>query len=268
VAQRSAKQSRELPAALERTLPLLDPARRPSDPAAAAAAGYLDLIGGREPRSTGRAQDLMLTGFVPAIYERWWRPALGRVAKGLLGPGMADEHRIARLLLGLVPGDGVLDVACGPGNFTRDFARAVREEGLAVGIDASPTMLERAIRDTPNPYGNVAYVRGNAVELPFRDQSFDAVCCFAALHLFADPFSALDHMTRVLTPGGRIALFTSCRTSSSPARTVDGFLGARSGMRMFERAEITGALEERGFHDVRRRVTGLSQFVGGRKGPK
>ncbi len=31
---------------------------------------------------------------------------------------MKDEHRIARLLLGLSPGDGVLDVACGTGNFT------------------------------------------------------------------------------------------------------------------------------------------------------
>ena len=48
----------------------------------------------------------MLTGFVPAIYERWWRPALARIAKGALGPGMRDEHRIARLLLGLTRGDG------------------------------------------------------------------------------------------------------------------------------------------------------------------
>ena len=89
--------------------------------AAAAAAGYLDLLGGHEPTSTGIAQNLMLTGLVPTIYERWWRPALGRIAKGLLGPGMADEHRIARLLLGLTPGDGVLDIACGTGNFTRRF---------------------------------------------------------------------------------------------------------------------------------------------------
>ena len=266
MARRGGSKAVDLPASLDRALALIEPDRRPADPTAAAASGYLDLIGETEPQSTGTAQDLMLTGFVPAIYERWWRPALGRVAKGVLGPGMADEHRIARLLLGLTPGDGVLDVACGPGNFTRDFARAVRETGLAIGIDASPTMLDRAVRDTPDPWASVAYVRGNAVELPFRDATFDAVCCFAALHLFADPFSALDHMARVLTPGGRIALFTSCRTSSAPARTVDGFLGGRSGMRMFERDEITDALAQRGFRDVRRRVTGLTQFVGGRKG--
>ena len=144
----------------------------------------------------------MLTGVVPRIYERWWRPALGRVAKGVFGPGMADEHRIARLLLGLSPGDGVLDVACGTGNFTRDFARAVGGDGLVVGIDVSETMLARAVADTAEAgLDSVAYMRGDAQELPFRDQSFDAVCCFAALHLFADPMRALDRMTAVLTPG-------------------------------------------------------------------
>ena len=161
----------------------------------------------------------------------------------------------------------MLDVACGPGNFTRDFARVVREDGLAVGIDASTTMLDRAVRDTPaREFPAAAYVRGNAVELPFRDQSFDAVCCFAALHFFDEPFRALDHRTRVLTPGGRIAILTSCRTRSSTLRTVDGIVGARAGLRMFEPDEITGALRRLGFKDVTQRITGLAQFVGGRKG--
>jgi SAM-dependent methyltransferase len=247
--------------ALDRALALIEPGARPAT--AHAPRGYLDLLGeAGAPESTGFTQDLMLTGVVPAIYERWWRPALGRVAKGALGPGMRDEHRIARLLLGLRPGDGVLDVACGPGNFTREFAAVAGEDGLAVGIDASATMLERAVRDTPD--GEVAYVRGDAVRLPFRDGAFDAVCCFAALHLFADPFLALDHMTRVLTPGGRIALFTSCRVRSAPLRIVNTLAGAQSGMRVFGQDEITGALRERGFVDVHQRVHGLTQFVGGR----
>jgi SAM-dependent methyltransferase len=253
------------PEALERTLALLDPSVRPA--ALAAPDGYLDLLGAAAPRSTGAAQDLMLTGLVPAIYERFWRPGLGRLAKGLLGPSMRDEHRIARLLLGLVPGDGVLDVACGPGNFTRDFGRVVGPTGLSVGIDASPTMLARAVHDTPSGrHPSVAYVRGNAIELPFRDASFDAVCCFAALHLFANPLRALDHMTRVLTPGGRLAIFTSCRTRSAPLRSIDGIIGGRSGMRMFEQEEITDALRDRGFRDVRQRRAGFTQFVGGRLG--
>jgi SAM-dependent methyltransferase len=254
-----------LPSAIERALPLLDPELR--ERAQQRPEGYLDLLGPSPLESTGVAQDMMLSGVVPRIYERWWRPALGRVAKGVFGPGMADEHRIARLLLGLVPGDGVLDVACGTGNFTRDFARSLGAEGLVVGIDVSETMLARAVSDTRAAgLDQVAYVRGDAQELPFRDQSFDAVCCFAALHLFADHERALDRMSAVLTPGGRLALFTSARGRTPPLRTFESLIQARSGMRMFERHELIEALEGRGFVDIRQRVTGLTQFVGGRRG--
>lgn len=206
----------------------------------------------------------MLTGVVPRIYERWWRPALGRMFKGLFGPGMKDEHRIARLLLGLGPRDGVLDVACGTGNFTRGFARTVGEEGLAVGIDVSETMLARAVADTADAgLANVAFVRGDAQELPFRAESFDAVCCFAAFHLFADPMRALDRMTAVLTPGGRIALFTTARNRSAPVRSAESVLALRSGARLFEQPELVDALKARGFIEIRQRITGVTQFVGG-----
>jgi SAM-dependent methyltransferase len=247
--------------AQERAAPLLRPDERERG---RMVDGYLDLLDPEPVRSTGAIQDLMLTGLVPRIYERWWRPALGRVAKGLFGPGMADERRIARLLLALSPGDGVLDVACGTGNFSRDFARSVGGEGLVVGIDVSQTMLARAVEDTRGAgLDNAAYVRGNAQELPFVSDSFDAVCCFAALHLFQDPMRALDRMTDVLTPGGRIALFTSVRGRSAPLRTMESILGARGGAALFERHEVVKALEERGFEDVRQRIAGITQFVGG-----
>lgn len=246
--------------AARRALELLAPDARPAAPQLER--GYLDLLGSSAPAATGTAQRLMFTGAVPVIYERWWRPGLGRVAKGVFGPGMEDEHRIAADLLGLGRGDRVLDVACGPGNFTRGFAGSVGAAGLAVGIDASVTMLDRAVRDTSA--SNVAYVRGDAVALPFSDGVFDAVCCFAALHMFAEPFVALDHMARVLGPGGRIAILTSCRLRTEPLRALDGLAGLASGQRMFEPDEITGALRARGFTDVRQRVTGLTQFVGAR----
>lgn len=258
--------AQRLPGGLSRAVALLDPARRPDS--APLRHGYLDLLRDGAPAPTGTAQRLMLSGFVPVVYERWWRPALGRVAKGPLGPGMSDEHRIARLLLSITPGDGVLDVACGPGNFTRDFARVTGPSGLAVGLDASPTMLARAVGDTPaarSGGGNVAYVRASATELPFRAASFDGVCCFAALHLFDEPERALEDFARVLTPGGRLAIFTSCRTRSPLTRVWTARVGAASGMRMFERDEITDALVERGYSPVRRRISGLTQFVGGRK---
>jgi ubiquinone/menaquinone biosynthesis C-methylase UbiE len=252
----------ELDAALERALPLLEPAAR--EQGRLATGGYFDLLGEVPPPSTGLIQDLMLTGLVPRVYERWWRPALSRLAKGLFGPGMAEEHRIARLLLGLSPGAGVLDVACGTGTFTRDFARSVGTDGLVVGIDVSETMLTRAVSDTRAAgFEQVAYVRGSAQALPLRPQSFDAVCCFAAFHLFADPMRALDRMTEILTPGGRIALFTTVRGRSATLRTAESLVSARSGARMFERRELVQALELRGFVEVRQRITGVVQFLGG-----
>ncbi len=226
-------------------------------------AGFIDLLEG-ELESTGATQDLMVTRLVPAIYERYWRPALGRVAKGVTGPGMAEEIRIARLLLGLGEGDAVLDVACGPGNFTREFARAVGPDGLAVGIDASRTMLERGGEELRHADpGNLVLIRGDASALPFADAGFDAVCCFAALHLFADPFAALDEFRRALKPGGRIALMTSVRRELT-LRPLKPLLERASGMRLFEGDEIVGALEQRGFTGIHRRLSGMVQFVGGR----
>ena len=225
--------------------------------------GYLDLLDG-DLDSTGPTQDLMLTRLVPAIYERWWRPALGRVAKGVTGPGMEEEVRIARLLLGLGEGERVLDVGCGPGNFSRRFARAVGPEGLVVGLDASATMLARGAQDLAREGpGNVALVRAGAVPLPFRDATFDAACCFAALHLFADPEAALDEMRRVLRPGGRVALMTSVRRGALPPPLKPLFERA-SGIRLFEGSEMTAALERRGFVGIHRRLAGMVQFVGGR----
>ena len=247
--------------AVERLLPLLKAEHRDG---VDLSRGYVDVLQ-RDLEQPGLVGDLMQAGAVSRVYERWWRPALGRVAKGLTGPGMNEEKRIARLLMGLGSGDGVLDVACGPGNFTRDFARAVGDEGLAVGIDGSRPMLERAVRETREAgIDNLAFVHGDATVLPFRDASFDAVCCFAALNLFAEPFKSLDEMRRVLSHGGRIALFTSCRGSTGPVRTAEAALAATAGIRMFDRDEIVRALRERGFTDVRQRISGLTQFVGGR----
>jgi SAM-dependent methyltransferase len=251
--------------AVERARKLLTP-----EAAAIAAApealarGYIDLLGTDELESTGATQALMLTEVVPRVYERWWRPVLARAFKGVAGPSMAEELRIARLLMGLGPGDVVLDVACGPGNFAREFAAAVGDQGLVVGIDASRTMLARGVAETDEAgVRNLGLVRGDATRLPFPDGTFDALCCFAALHLFADPTAGLDEMRRVLAGHGRIAIMTSVRRGPVPS-AVKPIVERASGIRVFEGDEIAGALERRGFTGIQRRVAGFVQFVGGR----
>ena len=123
---------------VEQALELFEPQRRPQD--LDLRDGYLDLLGVASRRQRGAATDgePRAAAHLPALLA----PARQPFPDGLAGPGAEEEHRIALEMLSISPGDRVLDVACGPGNFTRDFAVAAGD-GLVVGIDASPTMLER-----------------------------------------------------------------------------------------------------------------------------
>ncbi|HEY8816610.1 MAG TPA: methyltransferase domain-containing protein [Candidatus Dormibacteraeota bacterium] len=224
--------------------------------------GYLDLLGQKDPTGTHLGQRLMVSRALPLIYQRFWRPLGGRLLMGLTGPGTDEEHRMALEMLSIDPGDRVLDVACGPGNFSRDFARAA-SDGLVVGIDASGPMLGVAVRDTEG--ANVAYLRGDACALPFRDGSFDAVCCFAALYLIEEPMLALAEIVRVLAPGGRVALLTSCNRGPLPAGATSRVVRRLSGVRIFDRDELKRVLIDGGLVEVDQQVTGLAQFLSGRK---
>lgn len=243
--------------ALDRIRALLLASAGPAD----TSRGYLDLLGADTVEVTGLGHWLMHTPVIPLVYERWWRPALGRVAKGLRGPSMAGEYDAVRSALGLRPGDVVLDIACGPGNFTRRFGVAVEPGGLAIGLDASPAMLARAVAETR--HRDVGFLRASANDLPLQSSCVDAVCCFAALHMFPDPWQTLDEVTRVLRPGGTVAVFTSARRPGLPWRLVDDAAGLATGMRMFDRGEISAALTERGFTVVTEQVAGVTQFVAG-----
>lgn len=246
---------------MERVLKLLEPPVTDPD----RTRGYLDLLP-EGPGDDSIAQRLMRSSALPQIYERLWRPALIGLAKGPLGPSTAQEMALIRDLLALSPGDVVLDVACGPGNVARALAPAVGEAGLVVGLDASASMLDQAVAETArSPYRErLEFVRADAVSLPFHTGCFDAVSCFAALYLFDWPFEALSSMARVLRPGGRLAILTTRRLPGiGPLNDVFGRL---SGVRMFGDDEVSAALAERGFTEVRRRRSGLMQFVAGVRG--
>ena len=246
--------------AIEQVLALFEPAHRPAVPHAED--GYLDLLGEQDPTGAHPGQQLMLSSALALIYERLWRPLGGRLLMGATGPRIGDEHRIALRMLELSRNDRVLDVACGPGNFTRSFARAA-DGGLVVGLDASETMLAIAVRKTEG--ANLAYVRGDACTLPFRDGSFDAICCFAALYLIQEPMRALDEIARVLAPGGRVALLSSCNRGLLSARVTNPVVKTLTGVRIFARDELTRALHDRSLTGIEQRVAGLAQFVSARK---
>jgi len=244
------------PTALDRTFVLLDPAHRAADPGSER--GYLDVLGPEDPTGGHPGQRLMVSNALPVIYERLWRPVGGKLLLGAMGTG--DERRAALEMLALTETDRVLDVGCGPGNFTRTFAEAV-PGGLAVGLDASTSMLDRAMREPQAP--NLAYVRADAAELPFADDTFEAVCCFAALYFIGDPERAIDEIVRVLAPGGRVALMTSVNRGLLPTPTTNAVVRTLTGVRIFDRDDLTGALERHGLVGVRQRLTGFGQFVGG-----
>lgn len=98
--------------------------------------------------------------------------------------------------LGLRPGQIVLDVACGTG----DFCRELQGAGYRVaGVDFSMGMLQAARTNAP-------LLQADALQLPFGDATVDAVTCGFALRNVTDVGDLFDELARVVRPGGRIAL--------------------------------------------------------------
>lgn len=205
------------------------------------------------------AQRAMHNRVLAAVYERAWRPALGYALMGLDLEHLRHEKELTIDALRLRPGSTVLDVACGPGNFTAAFAAAVGPDGTAVGVDLSPPMLARASR--ANAATGASYVRGDATRLPFADHGLDAVNCYAALYLIPEPFAVLDEMVRVVRPGGRIALMASRASDHLRVRPVQARALGAAGLRMFDRDELTDRLRRAGFTEIEQQIHGFAQYV-------
>jgi len=222
--------------------------------------GFLDVLGEAESDEASRpstlAQRAMNSPLVAGVYERLWRPVAFYVASGVT---TGAELRRAAEALELSRAHRLLDIACGPGNFTGQLAQRLPEDGLAVGLDISMPMLTRAVLDNSGP--RTCYVRGDAGTLPFADEAFDAVCCFGALYLMPEPFRVAHEMVRVLRPGGRVAILTSYAGQSAPVRQAMN-AGARViGLQMFDRNAFTGLFTSLGLIDVAQQTQRSLQFV-------
>src|ERR671935_1142990 len=96
-------------------------------------------------------------------------------------------------------GDRVLDACCGTGDLALADERA---GGRVVGLDFSERMLERARRKAPG----IEWVRGDLLELPFEDASFEATTVGFGVRNVADLERSLRELRRVLRHGGRVGI--------------------------------------------------------------
>ncbi len=103
------------------------------------------------------------------------------------------------------PGERVLDVACGTGIVMRAVLPVVGPNGRVTGVDFSPAMLEEARTRVPGE-APVEWYEASAEALPFSGAAFDLVLCQQGLQFFPDKQGAIREFSRVLAPGGRVAL--------------------------------------------------------------
>lgn len=117
-------------------------------------------------------------------------------------PGHLDSINTLISMSGVKATDTVLDVACGPGLVTCEFAKVGAK---VVGMDVTPAMLENAQkRQIELGLENLEWKLGDALLLPFQDQSFDVVITRYSFHHLISPELALAEMVRVCKPGGLV----------------------------------------------------------------
>lgn len=131
------------------------------------------------------------------------------------GLGVVTAKTVSHILQGLnlTSGQTLLDVACGPGYVTR----AAREKGISVtGVDFSQAMIALAQKELPG----AAFQVGDAEDLPFPADSFDAVSCNFGMMHFARPEQAMAEASRVCK-AGKCYTFTVWDTpDNSPAMNL------------------------------------------------
>jgi SAM-dependent methyltransferase len=118
--------------------------------------------------------------------------------------GVGNPHRIGPI----EPGETVLDIGCGAGMDLILAARRTSPWGHAIGVDMTPTMLELAKRGALKAglWKNIEVRRGQAEDLPVKNESVDVVISNGVLNLSPDKLSAFGEIYRVLKPSGRLYL--------------------------------------------------------------
>jgi len=151
-----------------------------------------------------RVYDVMNSVMTAGLHHRWRERAIDLAAVGA--------------------GAKVLDVATGTGDLAIEAARRVGPTGEVVGSDFSEAMLAGARRkQTPVP---VAFEWGNALDLGYETDRFDAATVGFGARNFSDLDRGLREMTRVVRPGGRVVVLEITTPSRPPLSTFyDAWFG-------------------------------------------
>ncbi len=139
----------------------------------------------------------------------WWRknpsacPYSQRFWVQAPHPGITRD-RLWEILVP-APGERVLEIGPGTGYYTLDLAQWVGHEGAIEVFDLQQEMLDHTIRRAREKgLWNVNPTQGDAQDLPYEDDSFDAAILITVLGEIPDQDAALRETARVLRPGGRL----------------------------------------------------------------
>lgn len=127
------------------------------------------------------------------------------------------QHRVWKLMTvkwsGAKRGDTCLDVCCGSGDLARLLAKQVGSRGKIYGVDFSSKQLEVA-QESTDPNLTINWLEGDALDLPFKDNYFDAVTMGYGLRNVVDIPLALTELHRVLKPQAKVAILDFHKPSS------------------------------------------------------
>jgi ubiquinone/menaquinone biosynthesis C-methylase UbiE len=150
--------------------------------------------------------------------------------------------------LGEAIGGSVLDVASGPGILSAAIAKTARD---VVAFDLTPQMLNKAAqRCAEAGLGNVTFREGNGAELPFANDTFDAVVTRLSVHHFDRPKRVIDEIFRVLRPGGSFVIadvISSEVPREAELQNAIEILRDPSHVRMLPGSELTSLVRGAGF---------------------